>query len=90
MSLRPSRPGDAESDLHRAIARLSVTDIERLGATRGYRRGGSAQDEDAQLALRMAIDEARALETIQQDRELALSMQDGDGFVVTHTASVLG
>lgn len=67
MSLRPSRPDADGSELHRAIARLSVNDIERLGASGGY-AGGSAVDEDARLARQMALQEAR-------DRALALSMQ---------------
>lgn len=74
MSLRPSRPDADGSELHRAIARLSVNDIERLGASGGY-AGGSAVDEDARLARQMALQEARALETFRRDRALALSMQ---------------
>ena len=84
MSLRPSRPGAAESELHRAIARLSVNDIERLGDYGGYHLGSSRQDEDARLARQMAIEEARSLETFRSDRALALSMHmdEGDGSVL--------
>ncbi|RPD65691.1 hypothetical protein L226DRAFT_235378 [Lentinus tigrinus ALCF2SS1-7] len=74
---RHSRSTGIESDLHREIARLSVNDIEQLVRTEGDGRT-SRPDTDARLALRLAIEEARALEAFERDRALALRMQTGE------------
>ncbi|RDX54705.1 hypothetical protein OH76DRAFT_989662 [Lentinus brumalis] len=55
----PSRPKDTQASLHDAIAALSLSDIE-LG--RGPLQGISTDDADAQLAFRLATEEAQAWE----------------------------
>lgn len=82
----PSRPpprvdgtGQAarESQLYNSIARLSVHDIEGMQELQG---SGLARDpgrplSDAELALQLATEEARAFNIFNQDRALALGMQ---------------
>ncbi len=67
------------SDLYRAVSRISARSIESLRAARAGTSGSSSvqmvHDADADLALRLATEEARRqLEAFEQDRALAMRL----------------
>ncbi|KAL1941712.1 hypothetical protein VTO73DRAFT_6712 [Trametes versicolor] len=71
------------SDLYRAVSRMSARSIESLRAARAGSSGSSSvrtvHDADADLALRLAAEEARQLEAFENDRTIAVRLARSEG-----------
>lgn len=79
MSRNHTTTGDT-SNLYRAVSLISARSIESLRAARSSSSGSlqTVHDADADLALRLAVEEARQFETFERDRALAVRLAQNE------------